>query len=193
MKKEVIIATLKEIDKKLDSLSNDLDKSPSKFVSKKQLMQDTEIIAKSWFETVEPYAENYGIKEIIGSKYHNLFEILLELSLKTSRKVTYQKTIYSICVDFKEELTVAALKSAEKVNYSNLPDILENATQEEKEYLIEALGCAEKGFLRASMVLVWCAVINRMHKTVEKLGIVEFSKKSQEMKKIRLWQIQKIH
>ena len=35
------------------------------------------------------------------------------------------------------------------------------------------------------MVLVWCASVNRMHKTVEKLGISEFNKKSQEMKQIQ--------
>jgi hypothetical protein len=185
MKKEALIATLKEIDKKLDHLYNNLNKSPSDFVAKKQPMQEAEQIAKLWFETVEPNAENFGIKEIVENKYHELFEQLAELSQKPSRKATYHKTIMSICEDIKKELILAVIKSSDKVYSSNLPNILENATQEEKEYLNEALGCAEKGFLRASMVLVWCAATNRMHKTVEKLGIAEFNKKSQEMKNIK--------
>jgi hypothetical protein len=194
MKKETLVATLKEIDKRLNILYNNLNKSPSKFVTKKQPMQDTELIAKLWFDTVEPYAENFGIKEIVESKYHNLFEQLLELSLKPSWKETYHKTIISICESFKKELILAVIKSADKVNsFSNLPNILENATIEEKEYLNEALGCAEKRFLRASMVLVWCAAINRMHKTVEKLGIAEFNKKSQEMKKITTGRFKKFN
>jgi hypothetical protein len=185
MKKETLIVTLKEIDKRLDSLYNDLNKSPSKFVTKKQLMEDAQQIARLWFETVEPYAESFAIKEIVERKYHKLFEQLLELSLKPSWKVTYHKTIISICESIKKEIILEVIKSADKVNTSsNLPNILENVSEEEKEYLVEALGCAEHGFLRASMVLLWCAAINRMHKTVERLGIDEFNKKSQEMKKI---------
>jgi len=177
---------LREIDKKLDGLYNNLNKSTTKFVTKKQPMQEAEQIAKLWFEAVEPYGENFGIKEIIESKYHNLFDQLLELSIKPSRKETYKKTITLICESIKEELILTVIKSPDKTNsYSKLPNILENVTEEEKDYLTEALGCAEKGFLRASMVLVWCAAVNRMHKTIEKLGITEFNKKSHEMRNIK--------
>lgn len=185
MKKETLIAELKGIDKRLDALANDISKSTSDFVAKKQIMQNAEAIATSWFENVEPCAQHFGISEIVDSKYHGLFEQLLKLSLKNSRKLTYQKTITAIRESIKEDLILVAIKSADKItSFANLPNILENANDEEKEYLNEALGCAKNSYLRASMVLVWCAAINRMHKTVEKLGIAEFSKKSQEMKKI---------
>lgn len=185
MKKEELVNILKEIDKRLDNLSDNLSKSSSKFVFKKNLTQEAEQIAKLWHEKVEVFADNFGIKDVVESKYHKLFGQLMELSLKNSRKVTYQKTIDSICKNLKEELILSVLKSAEKtMSVSYLPDILENVTLEEKEYLNESLGCAEHAYLRASMVLVWCAAVNRMHKTVEKLGIAEFNKKSQEMKKI---------
>jgi hypothetical protein len=77
-------------------------------------------------------------------------------------------------------------KSVEKSgSISGLAKILENAMEEEKEYLNEALGCAKYSFCRASMVLVWSAAINRMQRVVEKLGFSEFNKKSVEMKNIR--------
>jgi hypothetical protein len=77
------------------------------------------------------------------------------------------------------------MKSAGKiVSVSHLAKILENATEEEKGYLEEALGCAGNGFFRASVVLGWCAAVHRMHKTVERLGFDEFNKKSDEMNKI---------
>jgi hypothetical protein len=186
MNKEAVIATLKELDKKLDALSNELDKSTVKFVTKQQTMKDAELLSKLWFEKVEPCAEDFGISERIKNKYHLLFEQLLKLSLKTSWKLTYQKTTAAISKSIKEELILAIIKFADKNNSSaNLPNILENVTAEEKEYLDEAIGCATKGYLRASMVLVWCAAVNKMHKTIEKLGIAEFNKKSHEMKKIK--------
>jgi len=150
-------------------------------------MHNAESIATLWFENVEPCAEYFGISEIVESKYHKLFEKLLNLSLKNSRKSTYQRTIAAICENIKEELLLVIIKSTDKItSLANLPNILENVTEEEKEYLNEALGCAKNGYLRASMILVWCAAVNRMHKTVEKLGIAEFNKKSQEMKKIHV-------
>jgi hypothetical protein len=185
MKKETLVTTLKEIDKELDALTSDINKSASKFVAKKKIMQNAESIAKLWFENVEPSAEHFNISEIIESKYHQLFEQLLELSLKPSRKLTYTKTIDTICANIKEELILVVIKSADKINsFSNLPNILENTTDEEKEYLNEALGCAKNGYLRASMVLLWCAAINRIHKKVEALGVEEFNKKSKAMKSI---------
>jgi hypothetical protein len=185
MNKATLIANIKELDKALDGLSKDVNASVGKYVSKIQTMQNAELIATKWFELVEPCAEHFGFATVVESKYHKLFEQLLELSLKQSWKLTYHKTIAAICEKFKEDLLLAVIKSANKISsFANLPNVLENVTDEEKEYLNEALGCAKNGYLRASLVLVWCAAVNRMQKTVEKLGIVEFNKKSHEMKKI---------
>jgi hypothetical protein len=75
------------------------------------------------------------------------------------------------------------MKSAgQVVSVSHLTKILENATEEEKDYLDEALGCASRGFFRASIVLGWSAAVHRMHKTIEKLGFDEFNKKCEEAK-----------
>jgi len=185
MNKETLVANIKEIDENLNGLSKDVNVSVGKYISKKQTMDDAERIATKWFELVEPCSEHFGFSAIAESKYHKLFEQLLGLSLKQSWKLTYQKTIAAISEKFKEEILLEVIKSANKISsFANLPNILETATETEKEYLNEALGCAKSSYLRASMVLVWCAAVNRMHKTVEKLGISEFNKKSQEMKKI---------
>lgn len=186
MNKDTLIANIREIDKALGSLSKDVNKSAGNYVSKKQTMKSAEHVATKWFELVEPCAEYFDFSSIAESKYHKLFERLLKLSLKQSWKLTYQKTIAAISKNFKEEILLVVIKSADKItSFANLPNILENTTKEETEYLSEALGCAKNGYLRASMVLVWCAAVNRMHKTIEKLGIAEFNKKSHEMKKIK--------
>lgn len=185
MNKETLVANIKEIDKALGELSKEINESKGKYVSKKQTMQNAELVAKKWFELVEPCAEHFGFSTVVESKYHRLFEQLLGLSLKQSWKLTYKKTITAISEKFKEDILLVVIKSADKItSFANLPNILENATEEERDYLNEALGCAKNGYLRASMVLVWCAAINRMQKTIEKLGFDEFNKKSEEMKKI---------
>ncbi len=103
--------------------------------------------------------------------------------MKTSYRKTYLKTIDEILQGFKEELFVAVMKSVgQVVSVSQLTKILENATDEEKDYLDEALGCASRGFFRASVVLGWSAAVHRMHKTIEKLGFDGFNKKSDEMR-----------
>jgi hypothetical protein len=51
--------------------------------------------------------------------------------------------------------------------------------------LEEALGCANQGYFRASVVLGWCAAVHRMHKVVEKMGFDIFNKKVEEMRSIR--------
>lgn len=185
MNKEALIEFTKEIDKGLGDLSVELAKITSKYVNKKSATDRAQHLAKKWFEDVAPCAEQFGFKDM-ADKYNQLFDQLLSLSLKPSWKLTYQKTINAIASGFKQDVLQSVIKSASKINsFSNLANILEKATEEEQDYLNEALGCAKNGFLRASMVLVWCAAVNRMHKTVEKLGIEEFNKKSKEMKVIQ--------
>lgn len=183
MSKEELIAIINAVDRKLDSLSTDFGKCKIKFVTKKQTQQEVQLVAKKWFEQVEPVIQQFGIAEPIKNKYHNLFTQLLQLSLKPSWKRTYQKVIKEVLADFKEEILVNVLKSTGRItSIANFVKILESVTTEEKEYLTEALGCAKYEFYRASMVIVWSAAINRMHKVIEKLGLTEFNKKSEEMK-----------
>jgi hypothetical protein len=185
MSKEDLIIIVNDVDRTLESLNTDLVKSEIKFITKKQTQQEVQSVAKKWFEEIEPVIQQFGIAESTNTKYHNLFSQLLQLSLKTSWKKTYQRIIQEIMANFKEDVTINIMKSAGKItSIANFTKISENVTAEEKEYLNEALGCAKYGFYRASMVTVWSAAINRMQKIIEKLGLTEFNKKSEEMKVI---------
>jgi hypothetical protein len=183
MSKEEVIEYINELNKSLNSLGTYFDECKIEFITKKETIGQAQLIAKKWFEDIEPILEQFGISEPIKNKYHDYFSQLLQLSLKTSRTKTYQKIIKEILTDFKDDILIVVMKSAGKItSIAGLIKILENATEEEKEYLDEALGCAKYGFYRASMVLVWSAAVHRMQKVVEKLGFSEFNKKSKEMK-----------
>lgn len=185
MNKKELLASLKLIEQFLTRKNKKHSKSSNIFVSRKKEKEEFQIYSKKWFEEVEPLLSYFGVEKIIEKKYHNLFTRLLELSLKNSRKSTYQKLICELLSDFKKDLIIPIIKSAGKItSISNLTKILENVTEKEKTYLNEALGCAQYKFFRGSMVLVWCAGVHRMQKKVEQLGFDEFNAKSVEMKAI---------
>lgn len=187
MSKEQILKTLSAIENTLDRLKQDFGKSEIKYISRKQTQQEVKSIATKWFEEIEPIIQQFGVKESVKKKYHEQFTQLLELSLKEKVwKKTYLKLIEGILVSFKDDILVIVMKSAGQIfSIADLAKILENVTDEEKEYLSESLGCVRHGFLRASMVLVWSAAAHRMQKVVEKLGFDDFNKKSEEMKNIQ--------
>ena len=186
MSKEEVLINLNAIENDLNRIGTYFGQSEIKFIQRKQTQREVQSIAKKWFEEIEPVISQFGASDTIKKKYHGLFTRLLELSLKENVwKKTYQKIIEEILDDFKDDILVAVMKSAGKIaSTADLVKILENVTEEEKEYLNEALGCARHGFFRGSMVLVWSAAIHRMQKVVEKLGLDKFNKKSEEMKNI---------
>jgi hypothetical protein len=185
MNKQDDVDGLSSLERGLSKIKISLNKVKSKLVYKKELRDSVRTLSKKWFEEVEPAIQRYAVSEEAKTKYHQLFTRLLDLSIRTSRKNTYLKTIIEILADFKTDLMIPVLKSAGKiVIITHLTKVLENITEEEKEYLSEALGCAANGFFRASIVLAWSAAAHRMHKMVERLGFDEFNKKSEEMRNI---------
>ena len=59
---------------------------------------------------------------------------------------------------------------------------MEHVTEQEADYLEEAIKCASLGFKRASLILGWCTAIDRIHSTIIKTGFDIFNTKSVEMK-----------
>jgi hypothetical protein len=183
MKKQDALALLNGIESSLRRLHIEISKVKTVNIYKKAVRDSAQQIGTRWFEELDPSLPSLGVTDELRKKYDELFTSLLSLSLRTSKRTTYLKTIDEIVRDFKEELFVTVMKAAgQVVSVTHLVKILENATEEEQDYLDEALGCASRGFFRASVVLGWSASVHRMHKTVEKLGFDEFNKKSEEMK-----------
>lgn len=184
MRKEDVIATLTKIENSLTKIKKDIS-SEKDHINKKSIKDSTLNLCKIWFEETEPTLSRFLIADTVKEKYHVLFTNLIRLALKKSRKMTYIKIIDNTLQDFKNDLYLPIMKfSGNIISISHLSKILENATDQEKDYLNEALGCASHNFLRASVVLGWDAAVYRMHKVIEKLGLDEFNKKSEEMKNI---------
>lgn len=183
MRKQDALAILDEIENSLKRLYGEINNLRTSNIYKATIKDSAQKLGTRWFEELDPYLPSLGVTDEVRKKYDTLFTSLLTLSLKTSVRQTYLNTIDAILQDFREELFVTVMKSAgQVVSVTQLVKILENVTDEEKEYLDEALGCASRGFFRASVVLGWSAAVHRMHKTIEKLGFDEFNKKCEEAK-----------
>jgi len=185
MNKAEILENLNQIIFDLKNIRIKIKRVHSNFISKKNMRDDIQKNATIWFEKIEMQLTPLKISEKIVEKYHKYFEKLLQLTLTNSRKSSYLKTIDDILENFNSELIVTVMKSAIRIQqFKSLEKILTTSTEKEREYLKEAIGCANNDFFRASIVLGWSAAIHRIHKTVEKLGFDEFNKKSQEMKDV---------
>jgi hypothetical protein len=97
---------------------------------------------------------------------------------------TYLRLLNEIQGNLRHNILVPILESPGQILVAaNLPKILEKVTEEENQYLTEAFRCATNGSYKASVVVAWCAAVDRMHGVVEKLGFDEFNKKAEEAKK----------
>jgi hypothetical protein len=181
--KEDVIAKLGSLESGLKQLDKLLASVKGTVVSRMDIRNAAQQTARLWFEDVEKSALHFGVSDVVATKYRNLFEKLLDLSVRVSWRGTYVKIVADILKDFRTELLMPVLRSAGKiVAFTNIDKIMENVSKEEAEYLTEAIECAKHGYLRASAVLAWSAAVHRMHKVTEKLGFDNFNKKTEEMK-----------
>lgn len=185
MNKAEILENLEQISFDLKRNRTNLNRLRGAFISKKNTRETIRKIVAIWFEKIEMQLTPLKIDEKIIEKYHKYFEKLLKLSLVNSRKTSYLTIIDNILSNYNSDLVVGVVKSSVQIQqFKQLDTILTHITKKEEEYLIEAFGCANNNFFRASIVLGWSAAIHRIHKTLENLGFDEFNKKSQEMKDI---------
>jgi len=185
MRKEDVLIRLDQAQNSLEQLRVELSRIKTDNVYRKDVKQLVNQISIRWFEEVDPVLPTFGVSDEVKTKYHNLFDKLLNLSVKVSRRKSYLQVLEDVLANLKNDLSIPIMKSVGKiVSMAHLAKVLENVSDEEKEYLDEALGCASHGFLRGSVVLGWNAAVHRLHKVIERLGFDQFNKKSEEMKNI---------
>ena len=147
-------------------------------------------IASCWFESLSKQLVNYGVSKEQVEKYDHAFRSILKLSDSVSRRTSYIKQFDIIASDFNDSIVIFlqtdAIETSETDHYQFSEEVhtLLNkiSDSDENEYLTEALGCWESGYLKAATVLLWCAAIDRIHKVIEKFGFNVFNSTSTQMK-----------
>jgi hypothetical protein len=106
------------------------------------------------------------------------------LSRPNNRKSSYLKIIRGALRKFDDRFILPIKQSTFEIeSVLDLRKLIPGLSNpEESDYLKEAIECAESGFRRASIVMGWCATIDKTQKQILKLGFDKFNKASSEIK-----------
>lgn len=150
-----------------------------------ELALSTKEFGRMWFDEISKALPAFDVPQVVISKYDARFTELLGNALYDFFDL--QKavgTFFEILLEIGKDLLLPVYTyQGEDVAVSSIVEIMNLATQEEREYLQEAHACAKVGCLRAAVVLGWSAATHRMQKTMEKMGFNKFNEKSLEMKR----------
>ncbi|QDI89631.1 hypothetical protein Nisw_08900 [Candidatus Nitrosopumilus sp. SW] len=179
--KQEILLDLENLEKTTKKLNSSLKSQPTN-ISKKETRNEVEKFVRTWYEGIKIDLVTLKIEQSLITELELIFDKLLKLSSSVSRKTSYLECMDNIIPKLRKlkfEITKNPFQNTELLD---LESLTEHATNDEIEYLTEAVNCANQGYFRASVVLGWSAAIARIHKVIEKNGFDEFNRKSVEMK-----------
>ena len=175
---------LDELIRTLRSLRSSLARESGAQVYKAGILQGVKKLARRWLDKFEIELKPYCAQNVIA-QYRVEFTALLDLSLSQgNRRASYLKHLDAIIRTFNKDviLNVHTTPQTGNVSHAVLDAILsEIADPDESAYMREAIECAKNGYMRAAVVLGWCAGIERIHKRVEKIGFTKFNVISAQM------------
>jgi hypothetical protein len=176
-----IVEDLKSLLIELKRLKNEIKKEKSDRIHKESLRVRSEGLSNIWFSEIQNIITDYDfISNDVIKKYRDYFTRLIKISAPSNRKTSYLETLDNIVRGFNDDLIMPIITNRsniqQKNSFSNF--FLEFNKIPEKNYLDEAIGCAENGFFRAATVLAWNAVVYRFHTIIERNGFHKFNSTS---------------
>ena len=185
-----IVQEAKSLWGEIKSAKITLNKSTAIHVSSEKEKTVYAGISSKWFELFSKSLSSYGIQKEVLAKYDNAFRGILRLSDSTNRRSSYIKLFDEIAKGFNDEIVIFLQTDSTQPEVDNdhefgkeVESLLERISNaDENDYLKEALGCWERGYLKAATVLLWCACIDRIHKVIEAKGLDTFNNASVQMK-----------
>ncbi len=184
--KHEFIGSLKGFKSQLAKLESAVSKVPGKQIQSKAVLKQIEEAATFWFDQIEaPLRKFTSISEATIDHYHHSFGRLIEASSGKPYKERTADLIETIETGLTTEILVAIQKHVPQISdQEDYSDFLTGLQGLELEYMKEAVACASGGWLRAAVVLGWCAAVDRLHRVIERVGFDKFNKASSQMSKI---------
>lgn len=184
MKKQ-IIERLEFFRDELRSLKRDVAKLPTDRVSRQGLRDKADALATMWIEELRsPLEHKFKLDPVVIAAVALRMKQLHVLSRPNNLKSSYIKTIDAVLSKYDDRLILPIKQQAQEIEgvldlqklVPSLPD------PSESDYLKEAIDCANAGFHRASIVMGWCALVDKMQKKVLSLGLHKFNQASSSLK-----------
>lgn len=179
-----MLDALRTLQKHLGTLRKEVSSVKTDRIAKKSIRNKAEEIGSKWFsEFSEALANQHGFSPELIEAYSHHFGRLIKVSAPNNLKRSYVYTLRAILKSFRDDFVIplqTQSKGSPKVSLlSEVLDALPSAA--ESVYLKEAIECARHDFYRASVVLGWCAAIDRIHRAIEKSGFPKFNITSSTM------------
>ena len=179
-----MIEQLRNLQAELKSLKKAVSDVKTAQVAKISIRNKAEDIGTRWFsEFSEQLVNENGLSPDVIEKYSRHFGRLIKISSPNNLKKSYIEALQAILKPFRDELIIPLqTQPKEKAKASLLADLLKDLPlPSENEYLQEAIECARHNYYRASVVLGWCATIDRIHHVLENAGFQKFNVTSSTM------------
>lgn len=183
--KTELISKLKSFKDEIATLKKEVAKLTTKQVSKVKLRNNAELIATKWVEQLRsPLEYKYKIEKNVINETSDLMKTLHKLSRPNNLKSSYTRCLNSILKNYDDKFILQLQQDSGEVN--DIPELRKLLSEldepELSEYLTDAIGCAEASFYKASIVLGWCAAIDRIQKKILSIGFRDFNTASTKVK-----------
>jgi len=183
--KQETLAKLEEFRNDLLDLRKKVSAIPRKTVSQVATRSAADAVATKWVEELRsPLEHKFKLPDFVIQSTSQHMKRLHVLSRPNNLKESYLETINAVLSKFDDKFILPIKQTATNVEtlldlqklIPSLPD------PSESNYLQEAIDCANSGFKRAAIILCWCAGIDRIQKTLTKIGLDQFNNISTKLK-----------
>lgn len=161
-----------------------LQKEQSPQIRKAEVIERVQALSRRWFDSLQSQLNSFCSTSTL-EKYSAEFEALTQLSLSPgNRKKSYLLHLDAVTNDFNKDIVlgVHTQSQTKDINHAVLDSLIADITSpEEGEYLKESIECAKHGYIRAAIVLGWCATIDRIHNKIEEVGFTKFNVTAAQM------------
>ena len=181
------VKDLKNYLKQIKTLKKQVSSEDSKTgqIHKNSILLNVEKISNQWFEIIKPLLISANFTEEQLDSYNKKFIHLLKLSSsKGNKRGSFISDLDFVIKTFTDDLIIKMYTGGNSSSsldsvYNSLLQTIQD--KEQNKYLEEAINCAKKGYLRAGIVLGWCAAMDQIQKKIEQLGFTQFNVTSAKM------------
>ena len=183
--KQEILNRLEGFKQELRDLKSEVVALPGKAVSRVPPRIKADAIATKWVEQLRsPLEHKFKLPQQLIQTTSEHMKRLHVLSRPNNLKQSYLETIDAVLKKFDDNFILPIKLTADEVktvlDLQKLIPGLQDAA--ESDYLDEAIKCANAGYCRASVVMGWCAAIDKIQKKILLLGLGQFNKTSANLK-----------
>lgn len=173
-----MLDALRTLRKHLGALQKEISSVKTQRIARKSIRNKAEEIASRWFsEFSEVLVKQHELSPDLIESYSKHFGRLIKVSAPNNLKKSYDDILRAILKSFRDDLIIPLqVQPKDTTKASLLYDVLDVLpSAEESVYLKEAIECARHDFFRNSVILGWCAAIDRIHRVIERSGFPKFN------------------